>query len=148
METVDDDDDDKGANEEATADDAFTKGIKKDILRSAREEAIRNGEPLPTIDTSDLLNRTFINNPDKEGVQVRVKIEDISATDNRTTDGQKQLFCFRCKIGEDTFEEIMTYNKMLEWCECNQDKDDFFKVKEILNHRKNKESTRGYDVLL
>ena len=42
----------------------------------------------------------------------------------------------------------MTYNKMLEWCERDQDKDDFFKVEEILNHQKNKESTRGYDVLL
>ena len=32
----------------------------------------------------------------------------------------------------------MTYNKMLEWCNRDLDKDDFFKIEGITGHRKDK----------
>jgi hypothetical protein len=41
----------------------------------------------------------------------------------QTADGKEELYKFRCKVGERTFEHIMTYNKMLEWCNRNLDKD-------------------------
>ena len=42
----------------------------------------------------------------------------------------------------------MTYNKMLEWCNRDMDKDDFFKIDGITGHRKDKRAGRGHMVLV
>ena len=34
----------------------------------------------------------------------------------------------------------MTYNQMLEWIEMDQDKDDFYRIEGIVNHRRNQKS--------
>ena len=125
VETVDDDDEEPSFQEKAEA----------DILRSRQEDAVERGESLPTIDASDLIGRTFINDPDDEGVQIRAKVEEILPTDRRTTDKQHELFRFRCKVGEEVFEKITTYNKMLEWCDRDKDKDDMYKIDAIVGHR-------------
>jgi hypothetical protein len=95
----------------------FKKAMKKDIVRSCREQAIRAGKPLLNIDTSALLGRTFINDPDEKGEQVWAKIDDIAPTNDWTADRKHRLFRFKVKIGERKFEKVLTYNKMLEWCE-------------------------------
>ena len=86
----------------------FRDDIKKDCWDSRHEEAIMNGATLPTIDTSELVGRTFISNPDEEGNQVRAKVEDIEPLEDWTADRTEQLFRFRCKHGEKIFEELLT----------------------------------------
>ena len=39
------------------------------------EDAARDGGELPTIDTSDVIGRTFITTQDSEGEQVRARID-------------------------------------------------------------------------
>ena len=68
--------------------------------------------------------------------------------DQWNADRTQQLFKFRCKVGETTFEEIMMYNKMLEWCDRDLDRDDFYKIESITDHQKNKYSKRGYDLMV
>jgi hypothetical protein len=51
-------------------------------------------------------------------------------------DGKQPLFKFRCKMGDERFEEIVTYNRMLEWVEQDQDKDDFFWIVGIEDHKR------------
>ena len=126
----------------------FLREASGDILRSRREEALERGEPLPNVDTSNLMGRTFIDDPDEEGVQVRAKIVDIMATDEETAEAKEQLYRFRCQVGDRSFEEIMTYNKMLEWCDRDLKKDNMFKLDGILKHRKNPKSGRKHDVLV
>lgn len=43
---------------------------------------------------------------------------------------------FKCKHGDRFFEEVMSYNKMLEWCDRDLDKDDMHRIEAITGHRK------------
>ena len=121
-------------------------GCQRDTVKSRRETHIKNGHPLPTLDTSSLLGRTFINDPSEDGTQVRAKIEQVDPLRGQLADGRQPLFRFRSKVGEETFEHIMTYNKMLEWCDRDLDKDGYFHIDGIIGHRKEKEAGRGHMV--
>ena len=85
-----------------------------------------NGTQMPVLDMSDLINRTYITNPDKNGEQLRAVIDQIEKTKERTADKKEALYKFRAKAGDKVYEEMMTYNQMLEWCDRDLDKDDFF----------------------
>ena len=82
------------------------------------------------------LGRTFISDPDEEGEQVRAKILEAEGTGDHTADKKKELFKLKCRVGEKIFTQVMTYSKMLEWCDRDLDKDDMYKIEAILSHRK------------
>ena len=42
----------------------------------------------------------------------------------------------------------MTYNRMLEWCDRDLDKDDFYRFVAVLNHRKKASAKGGWQVLV
>ena len=119
-----------------------------EFLDSAMKEILERGGKLPTLDSADLLGRTYITDPDDEGEQHRAKIVDVGVLEERTPDGMQPLFRFRSKVGDKTFEEIITYNRMLEWCDRDKDKDDFYRIDGILGHRKNSSARGGYQVLV
>jgi len=122
--------------------------LEKDIVKSKRESGDMGEMLLPTLDVSSLQNRTFINDPDERGEQVRATIESMKPTGNKTADGKEELFRFWCRSGEKTFEEVMTYNKMLEWCERDIERDGYFTISKLREHRKNVKASRGYEVLV
>jgi len=126
----------------------FLEKANEDVLRSKLEELATNEQRLPTIDTSGLLGRTFINDPGEDGHQIRAKVDSIEPTNRWTADGSEQFFRFYCKEGEKTFEEILTYNKMLEWCDRDLKKDGYFEISGIRDHRKNPDAGYGYEVLV
>jgi hypothetical protein len=64
----------------------------------------------------------------------------------QTADGKEELYKFRCKVGEKTFEHIMTYNKMLEWHNRDLDKDDMYQIEAIIGHKKDSKAKGGYQL--
>ena len=102
----------------------------KDIHRRESEH-----QPI-LVDASGLLNRTFISNPDENGEQHRTKIIGVEDTSRTNASGTDPILKFKVRHGEKTWNEIVSYNKMLEWCERDEDKDDHFRIEEISNHRK------------
>ena len=98
----------------------------KDVVLSKRDNAMGLGHTLPSVDTPVLLGRTFINDPDEKGEQVLPWIKKVKPLGRTTPDRKQELFQFRARAGEQTFKNIMTYNKMLEWCNRDLDKDDLF----------------------
>ena len=93
---------------------------------------------LPTLGIEALVGRTFVSKPDMDGNQHWAKITDVEPTGELTADGKDVIVRFKCKYGEHMFEEIMSYNKMLDWVERDKLKDDCHKVEAILGHRKAK----------
>ena len=63
-------------------------------------------------------------------------MESAEPIGRKTADQTEELYKFRCKVGERTFEEIMSYNKMLEWCDRDLQADDFFSVEGVTGHKK------------
>jgi hypothetical protein len=56
------------------------------------------------------------------------------------------LFRFWAKIGEHQFEHLLTYHKMVEWCERDHQTEGFYKIDGILTHGKAPKAQRGYEV--
>ena len=120
---------------------------KKIFFRSAMEDAIKHGRTLPTIDVGHILGRTFITRtPNENGEQSRARIEGAEFMQQRTADGAEPLIKFKCRVGDEKFEQILTYNRMLQWCEQDKDKDEFFRLIVINRHRKNKNAKGGWQV--
>jgi hypothetical protein len=88
--------------------DTFQSELQEDIIRAWRENASARGEPIPIINTANLLGRTFIDDPDLIGAQRRATIEEVIPTNICTSDNKEQLFRFRAKVGEKTFKHLMT----------------------------------------
>ena len=103
-------------------------------IHSGIEAYIRAGGTLPTMDVSDLLGRTFISEPDENGEQMRAKIGGIETTEGSTNDDTQRLYKFKCEVKDKVFEEILTYNWMLDWVDCDHHKDDMFAFESIKAH--------------
>ena len=119
----------------------FRDEVDLEIIRS---KSGMDEDNLPTIDIKGLLGRTFIANPDDNGEQHRAKVLEAYPTGDTTADGKDAILRFKCRQGDRLFEEVMSYNKMLEWCDRDLDKDDMFKIDGIIGHRKARlKTTRG-----
>ena len=123
-------------------------GESEPILRSAMEDILEKGGRLPELDSADILGRTFITTPDDAGEQRRAKIESAEPIDERTADDMQPLWRFKCRVGDKVFDEIVTYNRMLEWCDRDLDKDDFFRFVAIHDHRRNSKAKGGWQLLV
>jgi hypothetical protein len=93
-------------------------------------------ERMETVDAGDLRGRTFISNPNWEGEQYCAKVNKVEPTWETTVDQRETLYRFKCSQRGHVFEEIMTYNQMLEWCNRDDDKDDHSRWEAIGGHHK------------
>ena len=143
VETVPGDDEDEPNDKEASS---SSPAQQREVLSSAVGDTLKEGEQLPTFDSSDLLGRTFITNPDENQEQRRAKIFEVALSKERTADGQQPLFSFKARVGDRVHEHVMTYNRMLEWCDRDVDKDDFYRLVRILGHRKRTSARGGWQV--
>ena len=132
------DEDDASSSDEAADINTSPAAAQKTFLKTAMEDAVKAGKDLPTIDISDIIGRTFITSPDDIGEQKRAQIEDAEFLQQRTADESQPLIRFKCKVGNEKFDEIMTYNRMLHWCNQHANDGDFFTLVAIKNHRKHK----------
>ena len=139
----DDEEEDDDVKEKKTK---FRDSCVKDVLRSLNEDRAKRGAPIPTIDTTGLLGRSFIPDPDEEGEQRRTKIQGVELTGEKNVDGTEELYKFRCKVGEKEYDKILTHRKMLEWCERDSDKDDMYRIDSIIGHKKDSKARGGYQL--
>ena len=88
---------------------------------------------LPTFSIDQLMERTFLYDL-KDGQRVRAQI--IKKIDDQDARNHQKIK-FLCKLGDDKFEEILTYNEICHLCE-QQDEEDienkFFTFQKILAH--------------
>ena len=79
-----------------------------------------------------------------------MKVIQATPTGDATPDGKDAILRFKCQYGDQFFEEVLSYNKMLEWCDRDLDKDDMYRIDGIIGHRRAKlKSTKGeWEVLV
>ena len=66
------------------------------------------------------MGRMFITTPNENGEHSRARIEGAGFMQQRTADGAEPLIKFKCRVGDEKFEQILTYNRMLQWCVLNK----------------------------
>jgi hypothetical protein len=133
-----DDQDDSQDSSNDTPDDATShRPLDPDTERihSRIDAFIVLGGTLPTIEVANLLGCTFISEPDETGEQMWAKISRIEATEETSADYTQRMYKFQCEVRDKVFEEIKTYNQMLDWVDQDLHKDDMFAFELIKAHR-------------
>ena len=111
------------------------------FIRSRNEENPSGSKPLPTFDPTDLIGRTFLLLPEENGARHRAKVtrqvDEISDQDN----GQRiENINFISDIGNGKFEEVISYNQLVEHFENAQGHDmgmdqELYRFRAIIGHQ-------------
>jgi hypothetical protein len=83
-------------------------------------------------DTGDLVGQTFLMEKDDDGLCCHACIIDILNDHEKNVTNNPILKKFKCLVGEDEFEEIISYNKAMQHIEkVNDDEETFWKYKHL-----------------
>ena len=76
---------------------------------------------LPTINPDELIGRTFLQEPDENGIRLRARIiEKIQHDDDERT-SDPRFTRFRCSVNDDQFEDIVRYIDIINHIEDDND---------------------------
>jgi hypothetical protein len=106
-------------------------------------------KPMIYFDTGDLVGQTFLMEEDDDGLCFRARIIEVLDDHEKNVANNPVLKKFKCLVGEDKFEEILSHNKEMQHTEKNNDDDGetFWKYKRISGHKgpliKNHSSWKG-----
>jgi hypothetical protein len=92
---------------------------------------------MPTIEPADLIGRTFLKAPRKDGQRFRCKIVEAIIKNEGDLEKEPALIKFRCSVNNDEYKEIVTYNDIVNHIERQEgglDVDSKWKVKRISAH--------------
>jgi hypothetical protein len=93
-------------------------------------------ESTKEVDVGTLRGKMFISNPDIEGDQYQTTIDDVRPTGQFTADQRQVLYQFKCNHRGKDFEEILTYNQMMDWCSSDVTEEGEFQLEGMLGHQK------------
>jgi hypothetical protein len=121
------------------------------IIKSVQDDAeILDDQVKPMIyfDTGDLVGRTFLMEGDDDGLCQRARIIEVLDDHEKNVADNPVLKKFKCLIGEDEFEEILSYNEVMQHIEkTDDDGETFWQYKRISGHEgplnKNHSSWKG-----
>jgi hypothetical protein len=141
----DDSDDDDGPDEEGGADamtdgdangdyddDPIVETVTDDV--DDREEEHRPGG-MATIDPDDLIGRTYLSLPLEDGTRARLRITELLNDDERDLHSHPTVLRFRSSNGDETYEEIISYNQLMDHLEEDDGEDGIWRFKTIEDHQ-------------
>ena len=86
-------------------------------------------------ETGDLVGRTFLIKENDEGLRDRAHIIEVLDDHKRNVANNPFLVQFKCLVGEEEFEEILSCNEVMHHIEKNDtDGETFWKYKRISGH--------------
>jgi hypothetical protein len=99
-------------------------------------------------DTGDLVGKAFLMEEDDDGLRFRACIIEVLDDHKKNVANNPVLKKFKCLVGEDEFEDILSYNEEMQHIEKNNDDGEtFWKYKRISGHEgplnKNHSSSKG-----
>jgi hypothetical protein len=107
-------------------------------MESTPDPSIRpsTGNDMVIVDPQELLRCTFLMDTQEDGQRIRACIvECISEHESNVCHSDDQVK-FRISVNEDTYEEIITYNELLDFIEKNQENDTIvWQFRRIVGHQ-------------
>ena len=83
---------------------------------------------------TDLIGKSFLLQPDDRGERQRATITDLIKDHESDIEKNPTRIRFKCDIGKDAYEEILTYAEVLEHIERDENTEVLWKFKRISNH--------------
>ena len=106
-----------------------------EVVKSKHDQELKEGKTLPTIDPEDLIGRTFLKEPEEDGQRFRVKIIEAIANNQHDLAERKENIKFRCSVDDGCYEEIVSYNDIIDHIENDQTNHGIWKFKSITAHQ-------------
>ena len=122
--------------------------IVKSVQDDTEDGSNDQVKPRIYFDTSDLVGRTFLMEEDDDGLRYRARIIEVLDNHEKNVADNPLLKKFKCLVGEDEFEEILSCNEVMQHIEKDDDDGEtFWKHKRISGHEgpltKNHSSWKG-----
>ena len=92
-------------------------------------------QAMPNLDPEALIGRTFLRLPEENGERFRAKILEAINENEAKCANNPDMIKFRCSVNNDEYEEIVTYNQILEHLEQDQEAEGVWKFKDITGHQ-------------
>ena len=106
-----------------------------EVVKSKHDQELKEGKTLPTIDPEDLIGRTFLKEPEEDGQRFCVKIIEAIANNQHDLAERKENIKFRCSVDDGCYEEIVSYNDIIDHIENDQTDHGIWKFKSITAHQ-------------
>ena len=90
---------------------------------------------MPTFDPSDLIGRTFLKPPEEDGQRFRAKIVEAIVDHEQDLAKNPDKVKFLCSVNGDEYEEILSYNEIIDHIEKDEADPGFWRFKSISGHQ-------------
>ena len=94
-----------------------------------------NMTPLPTIKVEDLVGRTFLMGRQEDGQRYRAKIVEAITEHEDGLHKEDVRIKFRCTVNDEEFEEIVSYNELLDHISKDETEEGMWRFKSITAHQ-------------
>ena len=105
-----------------------------EVLQADREHD--SDQPtLPTFDPSSLVGRTFLKPSEEDGQRFRAKILEVILQHDQDLADHPDHVRFRCSVNGDEYEEVLSYNEIINHLEKDETDLGFWRFKSISGHQ-------------
>jgi len=88
------------------------------------------------IDPEDLVGCTFLLDEQEDGQRFRVHIVECVAKHDKQTRMDPEHVKFKCSVNDDSYEEIISYNKLMDFIQKNAENNEIlWRFKRIVGHQ-------------
>ena len=105
------------------------------VLKSKHDGELEQGKSMPTIEPGDLIGRTFLKLPEDDGRRYRAKIIEAIEEKNKNLANHPDKIKFRCSVNNDEYEEIVSYNNIVNHIEKDESESREWKFTSISAHQ-------------
>ena len=106
-----------------------------DQVDGETSDPIKTHSSMPVFDPSDLVGRTFLMDPQEDGQRFRAKIVQSLEDHEANLAKNPTRIQYLCSINDDQYEEILSYNDVLNYIERDEESDIVWKFKKITGHQ-------------
>ena len=106
----------------------------KDEVVTDKEPFLKN-YPIPIVNPEDLIGRTFLTEPNAKGEVQRARIVDMIKAHRHGLENQKEVIKFKVKVGQEGFEDVVTYNQVVDAITKDEQDATTWKFKRIVSHQ-------------
>ena len=89
---------------------------------------------IPYFEVEDLIGRTFLMKENEKGEIHRARIADLIDEHDQRVERNSERIKFRCSVNNDQYEEILTYNELLEHLNKDAESEHLWKFRRIVAH--------------
>jgi hypothetical protein len=117
-------------------DDPVIKSRHPNLSKYDSGAEIPSGDPPNVFSPEDLVGRTFLMDKQDNGDRYRARIVELIEEHDEDLEKETPRLKYKLSVNNDQFEEIMTYNQIVDFLNCEDNNDDkVWKFKRIVAHQ-------------